>query len=219
MPEAKKLRIGEKRTAHCGLEMEIVQYRNGKDIDIRFSNGAVAEHKSYIDFLNGRISPPGESHIGEKKIANCGVEMEIVAYRNASDIDVKFANGTIVEHRTYFSFLKGKIQPPVERIGEEKVANCGIPARIVVYRSATDLDVEFSDGNVAKHCTYNNFRKGKLPHPDIKRRSDSNFYGVWIKKAFQDGDAVYYNCTFPDGTRDLCTPQEIMERMHVPTIF
>lgn len=219
MPESKKSRVGEKRIANCGLKMEIIEYRTRRDVDVRFSNGAIATHKSYTDFCNGRISPPGESHIGEKRAANNGFEMTIIAYRNAKDIDIEFSDGTIVKHRAYSRFLDGSIQYPVNRVGEEKIANCGLKAKIIDYRTATDLNVEFSDGNIVRHCTYNNFQKGKVQHPDIKRRSSSQFYGVTVKKVFQDGDKVYYNCTFPDGAKDLCIPQEIMERMGVPAVF
>ena len=38
--------------------------------------------------------------------------MTIIAYRNANDIDVQFEDETIVEHRTYDDFLKGKIANP-----------------------------------------------------------------------------------------------------------
>jgi len=50
--------------------------------------------------------------IGEKKISNSCGEMTIVAFRSAIDIDVQFTDGTIVCHREYKAFKKGKIKNP-----------------------------------------------------------------------------------------------------------
>ena len=38
---------------------------------------------------------------GEKKIMNCGLEAEIICYRNADDIDVKFEDGYIAYNKSY----------------------------------------------------------------------------------------------------------------------
>lgn len=49
------------------------------------------------------------SRVGEKKIANNGIMMEIIAYRNANDIDVRFQDGTVVLNKSYAAFHKGSI--------------------------------------------------------------------------------------------------------------
>jgi hypothetical protein len=36
--------------------------------------------------------------------------MKVLRYRKATDIDVQFEDGTIVEHRNYYNFLKGRIK-------------------------------------------------------------------------------------------------------------
>ena len=36
--------------------------------------------------------------IGECKVNSQGIEMEIIEYRNNSDIDIKFSDGTILQH-------------------------------------------------------------------------------------------------------------------------
>ena len=40
---------------------------------------------------------------------NCGMKATIIRYGNNTDIDVCFVDGTIVEHKTYNSFKKGRI--------------------------------------------------------------------------------------------------------------
>ncbi len=42
-----------------------------------------------------------QNHIGEKRIANNGMEMEIIAYRKSYDIDVRFEDGAIRTATTY----------------------------------------------------------------------------------------------------------------------
>lgn len=54
-----------------------------------------------------------KDRIGETRINNNGEEMRIIRYGGAKDIDVLFIkDGTIVEHRAYNNFKKGKIKNP-----------------------------------------------------------------------------------------------------------
>ena len=50
---------------------------------------------------------------GETRVNNNGEEMKIIRYANRNDIDVQFEDGTIVEHRKYKNFKKGKIKNPM----------------------------------------------------------------------------------------------------------
>lgn len=76
---------------------------------LRVSNSS--KMKSYI-----------KSHrIGEIALNNQGLKMEIVEYLSATDISVRFKDGTIVKNKQYGSFTRGKIlnnnSPSVESIG------------------------------------------------------------------------------------------------------
>lgn len=52
--------------------------------------------------------------VGETCIANNGLKMTIINYRNDKDIDVLFENDVIVYHKTYLSFKRGTIKLPIE---------------------------------------------------------------------------------------------------------
>ena len=39
--------------------------------------------------------------LGKTKMMSCGMEATIIRYNNAHDIDVRFKDGTVVEHREY----------------------------------------------------------------------------------------------------------------------
>ena len=47
--------------------------------------------------------------IGEHSINTQGIDMEIIEYRNNRDIDVKFFDGTIVQHIQYYTFKIGNV--------------------------------------------------------------------------------------------------------------
>lgn len=110
--------------------------------------------------------------LGEKRLMNCGMEAEIITYNNSSDINIKFEDGTIVENRSYRNFRTGQIANPQkllkERLGEKKLMNCGMEAKIVAYRNAFDLDVQFDDGYVVKQRTYHEFKDKHILNPNIR---------------------------------------------------
>lgn len=116
-------RIGERGfNAASGLGMVIIAYRGANDIDVRFDDGIIVRNKSYENFQKGFIRHPccpvsGSDRVGLKNMNSQGVMMEIVAYRNSRDIDVRFEDqyGTVVEHTNFRNFLKGQIRNPNRR--------------------------------------------------------------------------------------------------------
>ena len=113
--------------------------------------------------------PKINDRTGETNIANNGMKMTIIAYRSCHDIDIQFEDGTIVEHRECSDFRRGKISNKERkscvldpRIGETNIANNGLKMTIIAYRRASDIDIQFEDGTIAKHRTYTNFKKGSI---------------------------------------------------------
>lgn len=103
--------LGETRMMNCGMEATIIRYNTGKDIDVRFEDGAVVEHKEYSKFKKGEIAntnikASAENRLGETRMMKCGMEATIIRYENATDIDVRFEDGAVVEHKTYNAFKK-----------------------------------------------------------------------------------------------------------------
>lgn len=106
--------------------------------------------------------------IGQTSIANNGQEMTLIGYRNCQDIDVRFEDGTIVRHRTYNSFTRGRIKNPSSKIktGLKRKANNGQMMEIIAWRSKVDIDVRFEDGTVVYNKAYTNFLKGSIRNPN-----------------------------------------------------
>lgn len=52
-----------------------------------------------------------------------------------------------------------------KRLGETQLAANGLRIKIITYRNANDLDIQFEDGVIVKHKTYRLFKKGHIKHP------------------------------------------------------
>lgn len=61
-------RLGETRMMNCGMEATIIRYGKYSDIDVRFEDGVIVEHKRYRAFENGNIANPNfNPRLGETK--------------------------------------------------------------------------------------------------------------------------------------------------------
>lgn len=179
-------RLGETRIMNCGMAAKIIKYAAHVNIDVQFEDGIVVKHKTYDSFKKGNIANPNckrkawnkQYRVGEIRTMNCGMDAEIIKYITEADIDVRFEDGTIVQHRRYGSFIIGNIRNPnknpqvrKERVGEIKMMNCGMTAKIIKYSGCCDIDVQFEDGIVVKRRTYYEFLSGRIRNPNMRRSS------------------------------------------------
>jgi len=220
-PKNKASRLGETRMMNCGMEATIIRYENAMDIDVRFEDGTVVEHKTYDAFkkgtiVNQNIKASAENRLGETRMMNCGMEATIIRYGGVRDIDVCFKDGTVAEHKVYNAFEKGNIAHPnttaKARLGETRMMNCGMEATIIRYGGAADIDVRFEDESVVEHKTYDNFKRGTIAHKSLSQSHGSkDFHGFICKQGFKDEDRVLYECICKHcGLEDVLTPQEMM---------
>ena len=211
--------FGETRVMNCGMEATIIRYRSTRDIDVRFEDGAVVEHKTYKAFKKGEIANQNikASRLGETRMMKCGMKAAIIRYGGYNDIDVRFEDGKVVVHKAYDKFEKGNIAHPSTtakaRLGETRMMKCGMEATIIRYEGATDIDVRFEDGTVVKHGVYGNFKKGEIAHESLsQKRGSKDFHGFICKQGFKDEDRTLYECICKHcGLEDVLTPQEMIE--------
>lgn len=215
--------LGETRMMNCGMEATIIRYGGYKDIDVRFEDGTVVEHKGYSAFKRGEIANPNvktfANRLDETRMMNCGMEATIIRYSRRDDIDVRFEDGTVIEHRQYNQFKKGGIANPNFKasaencLGETRMMNCGMEATIIRYNTGKDIDVRFEDETVVEHRGYGNFKTGGITHPLISLNNGSkDFHGFICKRGFIDEDRTLYECICKHcGLEDVLTPQEMME--------
>lgn len=184
--QQRQQRIGETRIMNCGMAAKIVKYAAHVDIDVQFEDGIVVRHKTYDSFKKGNIANPNckrkawnkQYRVGEIRTMNCGMDAEIIKYITEADIDVRFEDGTIVRHKRYGSFIIGNIRNPNknpqirnERVGEIKMMNCGMIAKIIKYSGCCDIDVQFADGTVVARRTYYEFLSGRIRNSNMRRSS------------------------------------------------
>ena len=123
-----------------------------------------------------------KERIGEIKYNNHGLRMRIIEYRNTSDIDVIFDDGTVREHVSYGSFVRGTIakqkykKRKYVRVGDENAADNGLRMRITdIYRDSSDsrqyLEITFEDGVVVRGVTAQAFNKGKVINPKLEENT------------------------------------------------
>ena len=131
---------------------------------------------------------------------NCGMEATIIRYNTSKDIDVRFEDGTIVKHRTYDKFEKGKIANPNfnPHLGETRMMNCEIEATIIRYGGYEDIDIRFEDGAIVKHRTYDKFKKGGIANPNTKASVENRLDETQMMKCGMKATIIRYN-----GVRDI----------------
>ena len=105
-------------------------------------------------------------YLGMTKQMNCGMEATITKYRSSRDIDVSFADRTIIKHKTLSTFLLGQISNPnVISTGSFFYQN----KRYSFPRLKKDFDLTFSSSYM--NCL---FKKGYSIDEIIKLDKESN---------------------------------------------
>ena len=56
-----------------------------------------------------------------------------------------------------------------ERIGEENISTNGMKMKIIAYRNAGDIDVQFEDGTIVKHKSFSHFKDGKITQLSLQK--------------------------------------------------
>lgn len=187
--------IGQTNTAKNGQKMKIVKFYTLSNLTVQFEDKTIVEDQTYEHFKTGSIGNPNytlqeqisDNHVEEEKIANNGMKMKIIKYRNYLDIDIQFQDGAITRHRKYEEFKKGKIGHPSslrsraktvnlkncpknERKDEANIMNNGQKAKIIEYFTNKNITVEFEDGTVVKNKKYSRFLEGSIGNPNFKKQ-------------------------------------------------
>ena len=120
-------------------------------------------------------------HIGDKQVQTCGMEAEIIAYRSAVDIDVRFQDGTVVTGKRIAHFRRGNIaNPNVSRhdhhIGERRKNTAGDWMELTEWYTCRNCLIVFDDGTET-HATYDAFSHGNVKHPLADERRSSSMIG------------------------------------------
>lgn len=181
-----KRRNKETRTMNCGMKATIIDYRSCNDVDVQFEDKTI-KNCTYGSFKKGAVQNPNlrlvslkNERIGEVKMMNCGQKAKIIAYRGYNDIDVQFEDDFIFTSASYDSFKKGAILGNCQhtntksRVEEIRTMNNGQKAKIIVYNTSKNIDVEFQDEKrtVVKGRTYQQFQLGSIRNPNFNSENN-----------------------------------------------
>ena len=151
------------------------------------------------------------SYIGEQRIMNNGMLAKIIAYRSYDDIDVEFADGTIIPNRDVNSFRTGGIALPSWHscVGEKRMMNNGMIATAIADRSSDDVEIMFEDGIVVTTHRYK-FRNGTTLYPRQSMVGTSNIMHCGMKatviadRGINDLDIIIHEWAY-------CSPKFIVD--------
>ena len=171
----KEKRLGERRQMNCGAWAQIVEYKNCKQILVRFDNG-YESWSSYAKFQKGDIknhpNSKKDERLGKCRQMNDGSFAKIIEYKNNHEILVRFDDGWDTWTR-YSAFLSGNVsrqsQQRTERLGERHQMNCGSWAEIIEYNNHRNIVLRFDSGPKTKTTRYTRFKTGSVSDPNIKR--------------------------------------------------
>lgn len=113
---AKHYRVGEKVVCSNNMIVEIIAYRNHKDIDVRYEDGYIIEHTTYQSYFQ-RSCPRSDKKpviwcrgfnvvkkmIGKKRRTLHGYRT-LLNVRNYFDVDYIDDNGETVYHKSFATF-------------------------------------------------------------------------------------------------------------------
>lgn len=199
--------IGRTKMMNCGMKATITEYRNIRDIDVRFENGVVRKHLSMCSFNSGTISPKDiyntAMYIGQTTTMICGMKATVIAYRKNNDIDIQFEDGTIREHVNMYAFRNGKIsitpRQQIDYMNKTRKMNNDMKATIISYNGHDDITIKFEDGTIKEHMSTTAFNKGGIAHP-TNILFDTYKLG---KVAFQFHDKTYFYVTYTENDSEI----------------
>lgn len=195
-------RIGEKQMMNCGVMAEIIDYRNAKDIDVKFEDGYIRKNIRYDNFKRGKVTYGIDYKLGESNNNYQGLKMEIIQYFNANNVTIKFEDGTIKTNVNYSCFKKGS----VKNNNFSSIYNVGYLGNVKITddngNRLKSYDVWFSmlqrcydEKNRDKYPTYKNCEvcdEWKC-YDNFKKWYDENYYEIENEKICLDKDIMFEN--------------------------
>lgn len=154
-----------------GNKMRIIEFNSNSNVTIQYDDGLILKDKEYRVIKRGaRLRP--KSMRGKVVTSRSGIKMTCIADRNWDDIDVRFDDGTIVQHVSRSQFLERAVAHPKynarttalksKRIGETYIMDNGHTGKLVEYINAKDITIEYEYGLLYRHMTYQAFKTGRV---------------------------------------------------------
>ena len=189
-PTYGKVLVGDRFPSKCGDTVEVVEVVSSSKIRAKWlSDGA--EKWTSADTLKLGVNRHPTNwmfKVGEKVTTNNHGEVEVVEFNSATDVLVRFSDGSL--KKTTSSFLKdGNVRPDdffKNREGYEFKTNSGWAGKVVEYRNASDVLVEWQDVSKSSQ-TWSDISNGSIKPLFQPSVSGVGFIGdgLYIPKSYK----------------------------------
>lgn len=137
-------RIGVVRTMRNGLKAKVIDYKNAKNITLRFENGKIRKNIEWSLFMKGGVSDV------------CNISKNTWRKKKKKTGSISKTNTAVNPHaKEEFDKAKNK------HLGRVNMMSCGLLAEIIEYRGYSDITIKFEDGHERK-TTVNAFNRGAV---------------------------------------------------------
>jgi len=194
---------GEKGTNKQGLDFEVSNYVNAKNIYIRFAVDGVEVKTTRAYLIKGLPNHPthGKPKEGDVYKDSTGETFKLVErdYSGNHNWFIEWEKDGLRASRDYDSIKLNKVRYPVDtsfKAGEIFTPQNGYTFEIIRQNNCLDVDIRFKDGTTTKTDAAS-IRRGVVGHPTS---------GLVIGQVFETnskwrGEVVYYNSCFDVGVR------------------
>lgn len=196
--KAYKNKVGQTSYNNKGLKMEIVNYINNRDIDVRFDDNTIVYNKTYQSFRNGSIENPNfyKTRIGEHVILlkYGGYKAEIIKYNDARNISVLIHQTNEIIETSYDKFKRGEIKPKLYRIVQNEgcLGDEYVVCQQAYVRWHSMMDRCYSVKLKNRNCTYADCKacdEWKI-FKNFKQWYDDNYYEIENERMHLDKDIL-----------------------------
>lgn len=139
----------------------------------------------------------GSEYLNKKYTMKDGNIVTIIKYNGYTNVDIEYEDGTVLKNRKVNCLKRGKIEKPINRVGEVYSLNQGYTAKILEYDSYNTYKILISDGTILENLQYNQIKKGTVENPNHRTVCDIGYIGIG-KYSLKDlfGENTNYSITW-----------------------
>lgn len=171
-PTYGKVKVGDTFACKCGDTVEVLEYVSSTKIKVKWLSDGCEKWTSSETLKLGINKNPNSFYAkGDIVQTNNFGQVEVMEYRSATDIIVKFEDGKL-KSTSANSLSKGNVRPPdafKDRNGSVFTTNSGWSCTVIKYASASHVEVVWQDGSesVERWCNLKNGTVKPLLQPSV----------------------------------------------------
>ncbi|MBO7609579.1 MAG: hypothetical protein J6S96_05200 [Muribaculaceae bacterium] len=149
------------------------------------------------------------SVLAQKEIVYCGKVVEVIEDNGYNDLTVIFEDGSTTKiTRQAFILKHTNYLNKHSLLGKKHIMNCGLEAEVIEDNGYNNITVRFEDGFISSKRTRQEFRKGMINNPNVKRHSLVGEEKIMKNKmraiVIEDNGAFDIKIQFEDGYIARC---------------